>query len=792
MTTSSESAAGLLPATRRALTHRVAVGQAEGRTPSLAAAVVRDGGQAWFGSRSMLDGHEPDGDTQYRIGSLTKTFIAVLVMRLRDEGRLDLADPLGKHLDAGEAAGATIAQLLSHTAGLASETPGPWWERSPGEFRPGLGDILSPAPHPAGRLFHYSNPGYGLLGALVGQLRGHGWEEALREEILDPLGMSRTTLAPEEPHARGFAVHPWADVMQLEPADPAGLMAPAGELWSTAEDLCRFAVFLLDGDDRVLPAAALAEMRTPASPPGDEAWAGGYGLGLQLFRQDGRMLYGHSGSMPGFLATLCVCPGDGVGGITLANATSGPDIAGIAIDLVRIVADNEPRLPARWQPLAEVDQALLALTGPWYWGPRAYVLRLVADRGLELGPATGRGRASRFRAEPDGTWTGLDGYYTGETLRLVRGPDGTVDHLDLGSFVFTREPYGPDAPLAARPDPQGWRAFLGSFVPSDRVASGFSGVGPPGRGGPAAVPARRAVLPGGSEGEPGAVPGLMAARRPGSCPAVLRSGPGAAVADGVAVLIGHGHAPRGRGVPRSRGHEVAGQSRVDGPDAGDLAGPLVQAEQGGQRDGQGHPAGEPARRRARRASGRGRRAVLTGPGVLAQDQVQERAGAQLIHAALQPGPLQLTRPAGDPLIRGQHLVGRQLAAHQGGVAGVLGPPLHPRELRRGLPPLLRLLRRDFHHGAGGRGAQPAGGQPSGPAEDLGLHRPGGAQASGSQYSCGSSNGSSSWAHSRSSHASRSAAVIGSRSSQARSSPRPGLREPVPEACTTTRSGYQAV
>ena len=111
--------------------------------------MVRDGGQAWFGSRSMLDGHEPDGDTQYRIGSLTKTFIAVLVMRLRDEGRLDLADPVGTYLDAGPAAGATIVQLLSHTAGLASETPGPWWERSPGDLRPGLGDILGPAPHPA-------------------------------------------------------------------------------------------------------------------------------------------------------------------------------------------------------------------------------------------------------------------------------------------------------------------------------------------------------------------------------------------------------------------------------------------------------------------------------------------------------------------------------------------------------------------------------------------------------------------------------------------------------------------
>src|SRR6185312_12342433 len=128
VTTSSEPAAGLLSATRRALTHRVAVGQAEGRTPSLVGAVVRDGRQAWCGARSMLEGHEPDGGTQYRIGSLTKTFIAVLVMRLRDEGRLDLADPLGKYLDgapAGPAASATIAQLLSHTAGLPSETPGP-------------------------------------------------------------------------------------------------------------------------------------------------------------------------------------------------------------------------------------------------------------------------------------------------------------------------------------------------------------------------------------------------------------------------------------------------------------------------------------------------------------------------------------------------------------------------------------------------------------------------------------------------------------------------------------------
>src|SRR5260370_24516353 len=175
-------------------------------------------------------------------------------MRLRDEGLLALADPIRKHLDAGLAASATIAQLLSHTAGLPAETPGPWWERSPGGLRPGLADILGPAPHPAGRLFHYSNPGYGLLGALVGQLRGHGWEEALRQEILDPLGMARTTASPVPPHARGFAVHPWADVMQPEPAEPAGLMAPAAELGSTAGDLCRCAASAHSAAERGRPA----------------------------------------------------------------------------------------------------------------------------------------------------------------------------------------------------------------------------------------------------------------------------------------------------------------------------------------------------------------------------------------------------------------------------------------------------------------------------------------------------------------------------------------------------------
>ena len=65
------------------------------------------------------------------------------------------------------------------------------------------------------------------------------WGEALQREILDPLGMSRTSLLPQEPHARGWAVHPWADVIQPEVVQETGRMAPAGQLWSTIDDLCR-------------------------------------------------------------------------------------------------------------------------------------------------------------------------------------------------------------------------------------------------------------------------------------------------------------------------------------------------------------------------------------------------------------------------------------------------------------------------------------------------------------------------------------------------------------------------
>jgi len=405
-------------------------------------AVVREGEKVWDHAI------ETDIGRQYRIGSLTKTFVAVLIMRLRDEGRLDLADPLEKHFSGTRAGSRTIAQLLSHTSGLASETPSPWWERTPGQLRPQWPDVLGDDPfrHPQGRLFHYSNPGYALLGAVVNELRGQPWGEALRKEILEPLGMARTSLLPQEPYATGYAVHPFADVLMPEVVQETGLMAPAGQLWSTVDDLGRFGTFLMNGADGVLSADTVAEMRQPSSAPENASWEQAYGLGLQLWRVDGRTLAGHTGSMPGFLCALVVDPEESLGVVVLANTTGGLAVGQLAVDLVTIVTTNEPKIPEPWKPLSTVEPGLLELTGPWFWGPAGYALRLLASGGLELVPSNGS-NATKFKRRSDGQWVGQSGYFHGEILLPVRDSDGRLSHLDLGSFVLTRRPYDPGAPI---------------------------------------------------------------------------------------------------------------------------------------------------------------------------------------------------------------------------------------------------------------------------------------------------------------------------------------------------------
>ena len=440
----------MLDSTAAHLLARTARAQRDGRAPSLVAGVVRAGALAWSTGRGEV--LEPHTDVQYRLGSITKTVTAVAVLRLRDQGRLDLDDAVGQHLPGTPFDRRTVGQLLTHMAGAGSESPGQWWERTPGTTLAGLALTDADRPHAAGRRFHYSNLGFGVLGELVAALRGRPWAAVVRDEVLLPLGMTRTTPRPSHPAAQGFAVHPWADLLLAEPEHDAVSMAAAGQLWSTLADLGRFAAFLLGDTANVLAVATLDEMCEPSGGAVDGAAWSAYGLGVMIVPAGDRTLIGHGGSMPGFLAGVYVDRLEQTGGVSLCNATSGGDPA-LLPDLLRLVREAEPHIVDAWRPATSYDREALAMVGPWYWGPAPVSVTLRADGLLHLDGLGRRARASRFSSRGDGTWVGLDGYYAGEILRPA--PDGRS--FDLATFVFTRKPYSPGDVVPGGVDEQGWR-----------------------------------------------------------------------------------------------------------------------------------------------------------------------------------------------------------------------------------------------------------------------------------------------------------------------------------------------
>ena len=142
--------------------------------------------------------------------------------------------------------------------------------------------------------------------------------------------------------------------------------------------------------------------------------------------------------------------GDGV--VLLTNTTASAATRSILDDLLDGLARHEPAPVEPWS--ASGDPGLLELVGTWHWGP-ATVTASVNKEHLVLGePGTGRG--ARFRATGPDAWVGLDGYYAGEPLQVVRRGDGSVSHLDLASFRFTRTPYDPQADVPGGVDERGW------------------------------------------------------------------------------------------------------------------------------------------------------------------------------------------------------------------------------------------------------------------------------------------------------------------------------------------------
>ncbi|MFC7490263.1 MULTISPECIES: serine hydrolase domain-containing protein [unclassified Knoellia] len=427
--------------------HRMALDkQVADRIPGLVAGVGRQGSLDWWTGIGCASADRPDdapdADTQFAIASITKTFVAVVVMALRDEGRLALDDTVDTLLT-GSAHGVTVRQLLAHASGMQREPVGDIWDTLVFPERDALvsgWDEAARVGRPHDR-FHYSNLGFAILGEVIARLDGGDWFASIQRRILDPLAMTRTTLGLSRPHATGYFVPPFTDVPVEEPALDLLAAAPAGGMASTLADLARWGGFLAEPTAEVLHPDTLEEMCQPQVVVDLEGWTHTHGLGLMLLRERGRTWVGHTGGFPGFITGLMVHRDSGTAGLVLTNATSATAPGSFAAQLGSYAVEHEPALPAVWRPGTLVPEELSPLLGRWYSEGRAFVFTVREGRLEVRAEATPDAPPSLFEHVVDDTWRTTSGRERGELLRLRRDDQGRVTRLNWATYLFTREPY---------------------------------------------------------------------------------------------------------------------------------------------------------------------------------------------------------------------------------------------------------------------------------------------------------------------------------------------------------------
>lgn len=277
-----------------------------------------------------------DLDIAWNIGSVTKTFVAVVALQLADEGRIDLDAGIATYLpDLADAASITPRQLLAHTSGLNEYLDKP--EVQGDSARVWTTPELIAVAEAGGRLgepgtgHHYSNTNFIILGEIIEQLTGTTWDEQVRTRIVEPLGLTATDLITGQPPV-GYQLIDGALVDATLSAD-SSVGGAAGALQSTGRDLLAFAAGLFGGD--LLGPDTLAAMQSFA--PGDDSLSEvgvthSYGLGIERYEVSGISVVGHMGVGAAQSAFLGY---DAVHGTTVAvmtNAAIGGPQAFMAVE----------------------------------------------------------------------------------------------------------------------------------------------------------------------------------------------------------------------------------------------------------------------------------------------------------------------------------------------------------------------------------------------------------------------------------------------------------------------------
>lgn len=366
--------------------------------PGYAYGIVFDGKLIFKDNGGVIDLEKKipvTSQSLFRIASMTKSFTAMAILKLRDEGKLRLDDPIEIYLPelrevrlTQDSPAITIRDLLSHSAGFPTDDP--WADRKLDETEENLAAFLKEkinVSNPCGVTFEYSNLGYAILGYLINRITGTPYQEYIDTEICQPFGMKFHWEFGDVPENQ--LVHGYSFKEEKYVEDPLlhdGIYGAMGGLIASVESFSRYIALHQEAwpprDDQAtcpLKRSSIREMHLPWKfvkletgfkyPSGEEcSLVSGYGYGLKWLKDSlGRVFVGHSGGLPGFGSNWNFLPEYGLGIVSFANRTYA-DTSKINLDVLNKLI-VEAQLPPRKLPpshlLNEKKEQLVSILPEW-------------------------------------------------------------------------------------------------------------------------------------------------------------------------------------------------------------------------------------------------------------------------------------------------------------------------------------------------------------------------------------------------------------------------------------------
>jgi len=426
--------------------------------PGLSIGIVHDQDLLWakgYGWANVERKTPATPATAYRIASISKLFAATALLQLRDAGKLQLDDPVSKHLSwfhlqnkYADSPVITIRHLITHTSGMPRELSATYWNDMKFPNREEMIRMLAREEtiFPSETEWKYSNLALGVAGEVVAAVSGEPYARYVEKHILTPLGMSSTRVLPPRdwpPLAVGYGRRVPGKPRRVEPYTDMGGMGAAGNLASTVEDLAKF-VSLQFRDGRaegtqILKGPTLAEMHRVQWLEPD--WKSGWGLGWGVRRAGDRVRIGHGGAVPGHRTQISAAPEEKFGVIVLTNSEDGRPslyvnqaygIVGPAIAKAAAVAV---------QQAATANASWSKYVGTYTWEDDVSLVMLLDGKLTLVDPSEEDPWEGRVALEPvsPGVFRMKGGSQSGELVRFEIDAAGNVTRLVFPGYYVERQ-----------------------------------------------------------------------------------------------------------------------------------------------------------------------------------------------------------------------------------------------------------------------------------------------------------------------------------------------------------------